>query len=173
MIAKIISILLLIFMPLALGIGNAEEVGMNMKILSPEFENKGFIPSKFTCQGENISPTLIIEELPNGAESLALIVDDPDASVGTWVHWVVFDIPLITRIEENSIPGKQGRSDSGRNDYGGPCPPTGTHRYFFKIYALDKMLNLSEGITKKELVKAMEGHILGQAELIGLYKKTK
>ena len=93
--------------------------------------------------------------------------------MGMWVHWVVFDIPLINRIEENSIPGKQGRNDFGRNDYGGPCPPSGTHRYFFKIYALDKILNLTERIAKKELEKAMEGHILGQAELIGLYKKTR
>jgi Raf kinase inhibitor-like YbhB/YbcL family protein len=173
MIARIISILFLFFMPLALNIGNAEGVGVGMKILSPEFESKGFIPKKFTCQGEDINPSLIIEGIPKGAESLALIVDDPDAPMGTWVHWVVFDIPLINRIEENSTPGKQGRNDSGRNKYGGPCPPSGTHRYFFKIYALDTIFNLNEGITKKELEKAMAGHILAQAELIGLYKKTK
>ena len=173
MAGRMISILLLVFMPVALGIGNAEEGGVSMKILSPEFENDGFIPKKFTCQGEDVSPTLIIENIPKEAKSLALIVDDPDAPMGTWVHWVVFDIPLINRIEENSIPGKQGSNDFGRKDYGGPCPPSGTHRYFFKIYALDKILNLTEGITKKELEKAMEGHILGQSELIGLYKKTR
>ena len=144
-----------------------------MKILSPEFENNGAIPKKFTCQGEDISPALIIEDIPKEAKSLALIVDDPDAPRGMWVHWVVFDIPLIKRIEENSIPGKQGRNDSGRKDYIGPCPPSGTHRYFFKLYALDKILDLTEDITKKELEKAMEGHILGQVELIGLYKKTR
>lgn len=144
-----------------------------MKILSPEFENNGFIPQKFTCQGEDINPGLIIEDQPNAAQSLALIVDDPDASRGTWVHWVVFDIPLINSIKENSVPGKQGRNDSGRNEYGGPCPPSGTHRYFFKLYALDKKLDLAEGITKQELEKAMQGHILEQGELIGLYKKTK
>ncbi|MBU4312523.1 MAG: YbhB/YbcL family Raf kinase inhibitor-like protein [Candidatus Omnitrophica bacterium] len=173
MAGRMISILLLVFMPVALGIGNAEEGGVGMKTLSPEFENNGFIPKKFTCQGEDVSPTLIIENIPKETKSLALIVDDPDAPVGTWVHWVVFDIPLINRIEENSIPGKQGRNDFGRKDYGGPCPPSGTHRYFFKIYALDKILNLTEGIARKELEKAMEGHILGQAELIGLYKKTR
>jgi hypothetical protein len=173
MAGRVILILFLVFMFVALGAPNAKARDMDMKILSPEFENNGFIPKKFTCQGEDISPALIIEDIPKEAQSLALIVDDPDASMGTWVHWVVFDIPLISRIEENSIPGKQGRNDSGRNEYGSPCPPSGTHRYFFKIYALDKILNLNEGIAKKELEKAMEGHILGQAELIGLYKKTK
>jgi hypothetical protein len=168
-----ISILLLVFMSVALEIGNAEERGVGMKILSPEFQSSGFIPKKFTCQGEDVNPALIIEDIPKEAKSLALIVDDPDAPMGTWVHWVAFDIPLINRAEENSIPGKQGRNDFGREDYGGPCPPSGTHRYFFKIYALDKILNLTEGITKEELEKAMEGHILGQAELIGLYKKTR
>lgn len=173
MTGRVILILLLVFMPVALGITNAEEGGVGMKISSPEFEHNGFIPKKFTCQGEDISPALIIEDIPKEAKSLALIVDDPDAPMGMWVHWVVFDIPLINRIEENTIPGKQGRNDFGRNSYGGPCPPSGTHRYFFKIYALDKKLNLTEGLTKKELEKAMEGHTLGQAGLIGLYKKTK
>jgi len=173
MTGRIISILLLVFITVTLGIGNAEEGGVGMKILSPKFENNGFIPKKFTCQGEDVSPAVIIEDIPKEAKSLALIVDDPDAPMGTWVHWVVFDIPLINCIEENSIPGKQGRNDFGGNNYGGPCPPSGTHRYFFKIYALDKILNLTEGIAKKELEKAMEGHVLGQAELIGLYKKTK
>ena len=173
MAGRMILVLLLVFMPTALGITDAKEGGGGMKILSPEFEHNGFIPQKFTCQGEDISPALIIEDIPKEAKSLALIVDDPDAPMGMWVHWVVFDMGLIKRIEENSIPGKQGRNDFGRNNYGGPCPPSGTHRYFFKIYALDEKLNLIEGITKKELEKAMAAHILGQAELIGLYKKTR
>lgn len=173
MISRMILILTLVFMPSAVGISNAQERGAGMKILSPEFENNGFIPKKFTCQGEDVSPALIIEDIPKEAKSLVLIVDDPDAPMGTWVHWVVFDIPPTNRIEENSIPGKQGRNNAGRKDYGGPCPPSGTHRYFFKLYALDKILNLAEGIVKQELEKAMEGHILGQAELIGLYKKTR
>ena len=142
-----------------------------MKLRSPEFENNKFIPKKFTCQGDDVNPALIIEDVPADAKSLALIVDDPDAPMGTWVHWVVFDIPVVSKIEENSIPGKQGRNNFGRENYGGPCPPSGTHRYFFKIYALDKELNLNKGISKQALEDAMQGHILGEAELIGLYKK--
>lgn len=149
----------------------AGEGGNKMKLMSREFENNKFIPKKFTCQGEDTNPALLIEGIPDGAKSLALIVDDPDAPMGTWVHWVVYDIPIISRINEGSIPGKQGMNDFRRLDYGGPCPPSGTHRYFFKIYALDKTLNLREGIAKKELEKAMEGHILDKTELIGLYKK--
>lgn len=142
-----------------------------MKIKSPEFEHNNSIPAKFTCEGQDINPALIIEDIPANAKSLALIMDDPDAPMGTWVHWVVFDIPVTSRIEENSVPGKLGITNSGRRDYHGPCPPSGTHRYFFKIYALDANLNLKEGISKKELESAMQGHILDKAELIGLYKK--
>ena len=142
-----------------------------MKLTSPEFEHKGVIPSKFTCQGADVNPALIIEGLPNGVKSLALIVDDPDAPMGIWVHWVVYDIPVIPEIKENSIPGTQGSNDFGRENYGGPCPPSGTHRYFFKLYALDTQLNLPEGISKEDLEKATRGHILDKAELIGLYKK--
>ncbi|MDD5044228.1 MAG: YbhB/YbcL family Raf kinase inhibitor-like protein [Candidatus Omnitrophica bacterium] len=144
-----------------------------MKITSPEFESGKYIPQKFSCQGEGINPPLTIEDIPEGTKSLVLIVEDPDAVMGTYVHWVVFDIPVTGRIEKNSIPGKQGKNTSGKNNYVSPCPPTGSHRYFFKIYALDKMLNLSETITKGELEKAMYGHILEQAELMGLYKKTR
>ena len=142
-----------------------------MKITSPDFKHNEFIPRKFTCQGEDINPALIIESIPKEAKSLAMIVDDPDAPMGTWVHWVVYDIGVVERIEENSIPGKQGSNNFGRKNYGGPCPPSGTHRYFFKIYALDQMLNLKEGLSKQELEKAMQGHILEKAELIGLYRK--
>lgn len=144
-----------------------------MKITSPEFGNNEFIPKKFTCEGNDINPCLIIEDITKQAKSLALIVDDPDAPMGTWVHWVVYDIPVVSKIDEHSIPGKQGSNDFGRKDYGGPCPPSGTHRYFFKIYALDTQLNLTEGINKETLEKAMQGHILDKAELIGLYKRAK
>lgn len=147
------------------------EGGMEMELKSPEFENNQFIPKKFTCEGEDVNPALIIENLPEGTKSLALIVDDPDAPMGTWVHWVVYDIPVTSRIDEDSVPGKQGINDFRKKDYGGPCPPSGTHRYFFKIYALDQELGLPEGITKEDLEKAMQGHILDKAELIGLYKK--
>jgi Raf kinase inhibitor-like YbhB/YbcL family protein len=145
----------------------------DMKLTSPEFKDNSNIPSKFTCEGEDINPALVIENIPQGTKSLALIVDDPDAPAKTWVHWVVFDIPPVNRIEENSVPGKQGINDFGRLDWGGPCPPSGTHRYFFKIYALDTMLALKEGAGKKALERDMEGHILGRAELIGLYKKGR
>ena len=98
-------------------------------------------------------------------------MDDPDAPSKTWVHWVLFDIPATNRIAEGSIPGTQGVNDFRRENYGGPCPPSGTHRYFFKLYALDRKLGLKAGVTKKELEKAMEGHILERAEFIGLYSR--
>lgn len=142
-----------------------------MRLTSPEFEHNKFIPKKFTCQGDDVNPPLIIEEIPGEAKTLALIVDDPDAPMGTWVHWVVYNIPVVSGIDENSIPGKQGINDFGKKDYGGPCPPSGTHRYFFKVYGLDEELNLEEGISKEDLEEAMQGHILDKAELIGLYKK--
>ncbi|MGB2631257.1 MAG: YbhB/YbcL family Raf kinase inhibitor-like protein [Candidatus Omnitrophota bacterium] len=142
-----------------------------MRIASPEFGNNEMIPSKFTCQGDDVNPALMIDDIPVEAKSLALVVDDPDAPMGTWVHWVVYDMPIISRVEEDTVPGKQGRNDFGRKDYGGPCPPSGTHRYFFKVYALDRELGLKEGISKKDLEKAMEGHVVDKAEVVGLYKK--
>ena len=146
--------------------------GANMKIFSPAFQHNQAIPSKFTCEGEDKNPALTISDVPTGTKSLALIVDDPDAPGKTWVHWVVFNIPpTMQQISENSIPGKQGINDFGRLNYGGPCPPSGEHRYFFKLYALDTALNLKEGVTKKQLEEAMKGHTLSKAELVGLYRK--
>lgn len=142
-----------------------------MKISSPDFEHNEMIPSQFTCDGEDINPTLNIEDIPPEAKSLALIVDDPDAPMGTWVHWVVYDIPLTSQIQQDSIHGKQGTNDFRKKNYGGPCPPSGTHRYFFKLYALDQELNLEEGLSKRDVETAMEGHIVAHAELIGLYKR--
>ncbi len=142
-----------------------------MKLTSPEFEHNKFIPAKFSCQGKGINPALFIEGMPKEAKSLALIVDDPDAPGGDFVHWVVYDIPLIEQIKENSIPGKQGVNSLGKLGYVGPCPPTGAHRYFFKIYALDKILNLDEGVSKADLEAAMAAHIIDKTELIGLYQK--
>jgi len=170
---KAIFILLMLFVFANLGKEINAEGGTAMKITSPNFKDNEFIPKKFTCEGEDVNPALIVEGIPKEAKSMVLIVDDPDAPMGTWVHWVVYDIPVVNRIEESSIPGKQGINDFGRRDYGGPCPPSGTHRYFFKIYALDEMLNLKEGISKKELEGIMQGHILEKAELIGLYKKAR
>jgi hypothetical protein len=150
---------------------NAQEGGEDMKLTSPEFKNNEYLPKKFTCDGNEINPALAIENIPDNAKSLALIVDDPDAPAGTFIHWVVFDIPVSTTISENSVPGKEGMNTTGTNSYVSPCPPSGTHRYFFKLYALGTMLNLKEGITKEQLESAMEGYILAQAELIGLYKR--
>ena len=144
-----------------------------MNITSPAFEHNQMIPKKFTCQERDVNPTLMIADVPAGTKSLALIMDDPDAPMGTWVHWVVFDIlPTTKEIKEASIPGKQGMNTFGRLNYGGPCPPSGTHRYFFKLYALDTLLDLKEGVNKNDLEKAMAGHTLQKTELIGLYKKN-
>lgn len=167
------AVILLTIILLSAGcIWAAEEAGGgSMEITSPAFKHKEYIPEKYTCEGEDINPELDISGIPDGTASLALIMDDPDAPMGVWVHWVVFDIPVVSRIKENSVPGKLGLTNSGRRDYHGPCPPSGTHRYFFKVYALDTKLNLPEGISKGQLEKAMQGHILAKAELIGLYKK--
>ena len=144
-----------------------------MKIFSPDFQHNQAIPPKFTCEGDDLNPELVISDIPEEAKSLALIVDDPDAPMGMWVHWVVYNIPpTLSRIAEHSIPGKQGTNDFGRLNYGGPCPPSGEHRYFFKLYALDATLNLKEDATKKQLEEAMKGHILNKAELVGRYRKV-
>ena len=143
-----------------------------MRITSPEFGNREMIPKKFTCQGEDISPELRIEGIPDGTKSLALIVDDPDAPMGMWVHWVVFDIPVTGTIAEGSVPRKQGINDFKKIGYGGPCPPPGRpHRYFFKIYALRSPLDLKPGATKEELLDAMEGHVIEAAQLMGKFKR--
>ncbi len=150
-----------------------------MELKSPEFENEGMIPSKFTCDGANVSPALEWSAVSENTKSLAMICDDPDAPIGTWVHWVYYDIPADTSgIPEDVGPkdnpecgGTQGRSDFGAIGYGGPCPPGGTHRYFFKLYALDTLLDLAPGATKSELLSGMEGHIIEKTELMGKYKR--
>lgn len=145
-----------------------------MQIISPEFEDGENIPSTYTCQGQDISPPLEVSDVPEDAKSLVLIVDDPDAPGQTWVHWLVWNIPAdIEVIEEDVVPegALLGSNDFDRLEYGGPCPPTGTHRYFFKLYALDAMLDLEEGATKEELEDAMEEHVIEEAELIGTFSK--
>ncbi len=145
-----------------------------LKISSTAFNQKGHIPEKYTCDGADINPPLKIENVPAGTKSLALIVDDPDAPAGTWVHWVVWNIDPSTReINENSVPGgaSQGMTDFRRQTYGGPCPPSGTHRYFFKLYALDSLLTPGPRATKTAVENAMQGRILAQAELVGLYAR--
>jgi len=147
------------------------ERGWTMELTSPNFENNMMIPQEFTCQGEDISPELHIAGIPENTQELVLIVDDPDAPVGTWIHWVVYGITPRDVIRRGEIPGIQGVNDFQRMDYGGPCPPSGTHRYFFKVYALGAELNLAPGLSKSDVLKAIEGHVLEKAELIGLYKK--
>jgi Raf kinase inhibitor-like YbhB/YbcL family protein len=142
-----------------------------LTITSSVFKNKGVIPAKYTCDGEDVNPPLSFEGVPEGTESLVLIVDDPDAPMGTWDHWVVWNIPPVEKMEENSIPGTEGLNDFGKHSYGGPCPPSGTHRYFFKVYALDTKLDLPSNSRKRNVEKAMEGHILAKGEIIGLYSR--
>lgn len=145
-----------------------------MKITSREFKNNEKIPSKYTCEGEDVNPPLDFSGVPEDAKSLALIVDDPDAPAKTWVHWVVFNIPPdVTEIDEDTVPEDAllGRTDFGNKSYGGPCPPSGTHRYFFKLYALDSMLDLESGASKQDVLDAMNGRIIEKAELIGIFTR--
>lgn len=150
-----------------------------MKLTSSAFENGGKIPSKYTCEGENINPPLEISALPSETKSLVLIVDDPDVPEHVrkdrmWVHWVVVDIPPTTRhITEDSTPGIAGKNTGGKLGYQGPCPPDREHRYFFKLYALDTLLKVPQGITKDHVEELMGGHILATAELMGKYEKQK
>ncbi len=144
-----------------------------MKVISSAFKNGEAIPEKYTCDGMDLSPPLTFKDIPVAAVTLALIADDPDAPGGTWVHWLVWNMdPSVDGISQGeAIKGEKGKNDFGRLTYGGPCPPRGTHRYYFKLYALDKQLNLKEGSSKKELEKAMEGHIIEEAHLMGIYSR--
>jgi Raf kinase inhibitor-like YbhB/YbcL family protein len=151
-----------------------------MKLTSPSFQQGGKIPSKHTCDAQDISPELHISDVPARAKSLVLILDDPDVPVEVrkermWDHWVVFNIPPSTRlIEENKQPpGTPGQNTSGALKYQGPCPPDREHRYFFKLYALDTLLNLPKGVTKNEVEEAMHGHILAHAELMARYERAQ
>jgi Raf kinase inhibitor-like YbhB/YbcL family protein len=144
----------------------------SISITSSSFQAGGDIPAKFTCDGTNVSPALQIGGVPNEAKSLVLIVDDPDAPRGLFTHWIIWNIdPKTTRVAENSAPaaGVQGTNDFGKRNYGGPCPPSGTHRYFFKIFALDTKLELKPNAHRAELDAAMRGHVLAQGELMGRY----
>ena len=143
-----------------------------MHITSTAFEHQGRIPAKYTCNGKNINPPLQIEDIPNGTQSIAIIVDDPDAPGKTFQHWLIWDIEPTNEISENSAPGTEGKTDFGKSEYGGPCPPSGTHRYFFRVYALGTTLGLPKGSSRSDLDKAMKGHILAEAELIGLYSQS-
>jgi Raf kinase inhibitor-like YbhB/YbcL family protein len=150
--------------------------GAKMKITSSAFQEGGNIPSKFTCDGVDTSPPLHFEQIPAEAKSLALIVDDPDAPSGLFTHWLVWNIdPKTMAIPEGSAPTSavQGKNDFGKSGYGGPCPPSGTHRYFLKIFALDRQLDLAAGSNRAELDAAMRGHVVAQGELMARYSRRK
>lgn len=152
---------------------------MDIQLTSSVFENEGMIPSKYSCDGEDISPPLSWSSVPEGTQTVALIADDPDAPMGTFVHWVLFNLPANVQELPEDVPSDkkldngalQGTNDFKKIGYGGPCPPGGTHRYYFKIYALDTELDLKAGATKKDLLNAMEGHILAQGQLMGKYQR--
>jgi Raf kinase inhibitor-like YbhB/YbcL family protein len=148
----------------------------SMKITSSVFEHNKTIPSKYTCNGENINPPLEFTDVSKEAKSLVLIVDDPDAPMGTWTHWVVYNISSFVReVKEHSIPadGVEGGTSFGKPGYGGPCPPSGVHRYFFKLYALNKTLSIKGKVDKESVLEYMKDAIIDQAELIGLYSQQK
>jgi len=151
-----------------------DETKFTMKITSAAFNHNEKIPNKYTCDGENINPPLQFLDIPNNTKSLVFIVDDPDAPAKTWVHWVVYNInPNVTEVEEGNIPegGAEGMTDFGSPGYGGPCPPSGIHRYFFKLYALDSVLDLPQNATKQVVEEKMDSHIIDKVELIGLYSR--
>lgn len=152
---------------------NSENIA-TMKITSPAFNEGEMIPVMYTCQGKDINPPIQIADIPKETKSLALILEDPDAPMGTWVHWVMWNIPPTTsQIVENNVPAGavQGKNSWGKNEYGGPCPPSGVHRYFIKVYALDTPLTLSLSSGKKDLEKAMQGHVITEGQLMGRAKK--
>jgi Raf kinase inhibitor-like YbhB/YbcL family protein len=152
---------------------------MTFQMTSAAFAQGGVIPRQYTCDAQDISPPLQWAEPPTGTRSFALIGDDPDAPAGTWVHWVLYNLPAGARSLPEALPAtaelpdgsRHGQNSWRRLDYGGPCPPSGTHRYFFRLYALDTVLDIKSGANKQQLLKAMEGHILGQAELMGVYSR--
>lgn len=154
---------------------------MELKVTSSAFQEGQMIPAKYTADGEDISPPIAWTGVPEGTRSIALINDDPDAPMGTWVHWVVWNIPPEMTSLDEGVPDdaaltngtRQGKTDFGSIGYGGPAPPSGVHRYFFKVYALDTMLDLSAGATKADLEKAMKGHILAQGQLMGKYTRNR
>jgi hypothetical protein len=146
-----------------------------MQLINPHFKMGETIPAKYTCDGENINPSFTIKDVPEGTHSLVLIADDPDAPPGDWVHWVLWNLGAdLAEIKEGEIPegAIEGMTDFGRRGYGGPCPPSGEHRYFFKLYALDKVLDLDHNATKQDVLEAMEGHIIEQAQVIGVYARS-
>lgn len=144
-----------------------------LKISSTAFSHQASIPVRYTCEGEGINPPFTIENIPAGTQSLAIIAEDPDTSKGVFDHWVVWNIPVDTHIAENSVPGISGNNSSGKTGYHPPCPPDGSHRYFFYVFALDTELSLAAGAGKKDLQEAMKDHILAAGTIMGRYEKIK
>ena len=179
--SKSLWLILFITWPVSITIGQTGSPGTRntMIISSKSFQHEGLIPVRYTCTGLNISPDISWSGIPRGTRSFALICNDPDAPSGNWIHWVLFNIPVsVNRLPENFHPGesvsgsiKNGRNDSGLLGYSGPCPPSGIHRYYFRVYALDVVLKTDEGLSAAELEKSMEGHILATGELMGKYQK--
>lgn len=144
-----------------------------LDVTSKAFKPGALIPSWYTCDGKDVNPPLDIQRIPKDAKSLALIVEDPDAPGGTWLHWLVWNIPITHHLSENQVPGVQGMNSFNKTAYGGPCPPSGKHRYFFKVYAVDKLLNVAPGSDRRKLEEAMRDHIIAYGELAGVYQKSK
>jgi len=144
-----------------------------LQVSSPSFKPNEFIPKEYSCEGKEINPAITVKNIPEGTKSLTLIIEDPDAPNGTFDHWLLWNIGVTGIINENSIPGTEGKNGSGKNGYKGPCPPSGTHHYHFKVYALDVKLDLENGADKTILEKAMNDHILASGEIIGLYMKEE
>jgi Raf kinase inhibitor-like YbhB/YbcL family protein len=177
----VVSVFLVCFSPDGDG-ASAQMLGSNkagMGVVSPAFTEGSMIPKRYTCDGEDVSPSLQWTGIPEGAKTLSLICDDPDAPMGTWVHWVLFNIPVAMNGLPPGVPSKKildhgakhGRNDFGSLGYRGPCPPGGMHRYYFRLYAVDTEINLDSGITAPQLLRAMEGHVVAEGQLMGTYKR--
>lgn len=147
---------------------------LKMQAICPDIKPEKEIPGKFTCDGLNVNPTIRVIAPPADAKSLVVIVEDPDAPTGIFTHWVLFDVPVLTQIDEAAAPGRQALNDFGRPQYNGPCPPPGKpHRYYFKVYALDAYLDLPEGALRAQVEEAMKGHVLAQAQVIALFGRSQ
>ena len=180
-----IKYFLLVILSLALVLSvtgvQGRDRSMDIQLTSPAFKEGEMIPAQYTADGFNVSPPLAWDNIPDETRTLAIICDDPDAPGGTWVHWVIYNIPVKPRGLHEKIPQqkqmlngtRQGTNDSGNIGYDGPAPPSGTHRYFFRIYALDKALNLEAGCTKQQLLQAMEGHTAAKGQLMGKYTRQE
>ncbi len=148
-----------------------ETIIKTLAVQSEVFANNGHIPPKYTCEGENVNPPLEISDIPEETKSIAIIMEDPDAPAGDFTHWLLWNVSPTEEIAENTNQGISGMNDFGKTGYGGPCPPSGAHHYYFRVFALDKELNITAGESKAAMLEAMNGHILATGELMGRFKK--